>query len=124
MRSLKKIFSKPRAEPAPIQEIPVTEVESTARPGKVGEVEPIYVKSMELNSLADVQEAADELRAGNIIILDISSLMNHDPQELKQAIDQLKGICQGIGGDMGRLTETKVIATPKYISLQFRKPAT
>ncbi|KUO40719.1 MAG: hypothetical protein APZ16_00965 [Candidatus Hadarchaeum yellowstonense] len=124
MRSLKKIFSKPRSEPTTIQEVPVTEVESTGKPGKLGEVEPIYVKSMELNSLADVQEAADELRAGNIIILDISSLMNHDPQELKQAIDQLKGICQGIGGDMGRLTETKVIATPKYISLQFRKPAT
>jgi len=124
MKSLKKIFGKPSSEPTTIQEIPFMEVEDTSKPGKLGEIEPIYVKSMELNSLSDVQEASDELRAGNIVILDISSLMNHDPNELKRAIDQLKGICQGIGGDMGRLTETKVIATPKYVNLQFRKPAT
>ena len=122
MKSLKRMFGKPGAEPTTIQEVPYTEVEETSRPGKLGEIEPIYVKSMDLNSLADVQETADELRAGNIAILDISSLMNRDPNELKRAIDQLKGICQGIGGDMGRLTDTKVIATPSFVNLQFKKP--
>jgi len=122
MRSLKKIF-KPSREPETIQEVPLMEVEETKRPGKLGEIEPIYVRSMELNSMADIQEAADELRAGNLIILDISSLMNKDPNELKRAIDQLKGICQGIGGDIGRLTDTRVIATPKFVKLQFKKPS-
>jgi SepF-like predicted cell division protein (DUF552 family) len=122
MKSLKRILGRPDAEPTTIQEVPYTEVEETRSPGKLGEIEPIYVKSMDLNNLADVQETADELRAGNIVILDISSLMNQDPNELKRAIDQLKGICQGIGGDMGRLTDTKVIATPRFVNLQFKKP--
>ncbi len=121
MKSLKKLFGQPSSGPTTIEEVPFTEVEDIKRSGKLGDIEPIYVKSMELNSLTDVQEAADELRAGNIMILDISSLMNHDPNELKRAIDQLKGICQGIGGDMGRLTDTKVIATPKFVNLQFKK---
>ncbi len=122
MVSFKRIFGKPDAGPTTIEEVPFTEVEQASSPAKLGEIEPIYVKSMELNSLTDVEETADELRAGNIVILDISSLMNQDPNELKRAIDQLKGICQGIGGDMGRLTDTKVIATPKFVTLQFKKP--
>ena len=122
MVSLKRLFGKPDAGPTTIEEVPFTEVEEATSSAKLGEIEPIYVKSMELNTLKDVEEAADELRAGNIIILDISSLMNQDPNELKRAIDQLKGICQGIGGDMGRLTDTKVIATPKFVNLQFKNP--
>lgn len=110
---------KPKIEPS--AEVPVLEVEDVVRPKKLGEIEPIYVKSMELHSLVDVQEAADELRTGNIVVLDISTLMNQDPAELKRAIDQLKGICQAIGGDIGRLTESKVIATPKFVNIQFKK---
>ncbi len=106
-----------------IEEVPVIEIEEEARaPKKSAELEPIYVKSMDLTSLVDVQEVADEIRNGNIMILDIGTLMNQDPAELKRAIDQLKGICQAIGGDVGRLTESKVIATPKYVNIQFKKP--
>lgn len=90
-------------------------------PKGVSELEPIYVKSMELRSLVDVQEVADELRTGNIMVLDISMLMNQDPAELKRAIDQLKGICQAIGGDVGRLTESKVLATPRFVNIRFKK---
>lgn len=105
-----------------IEEVPVIEIEEEPRAfKKTAELEPIYVKSMELSSLVDVQEVADELRNGNIMILDISALMNQDPAELKRAIDQLKGICQAIGGDVGRLTESRVMATPKYVNIKFKK---
>jgi len=40
---------------------------------------------------------------------------------LKRVIDQLKGVTQGVGGDIGRLTESKVIATPKFVKIQFKK---
>lgn len=97
------------------------EVEDISKAKGAAELEPIYIRSMELRSLADVQEVADELRAGNIMVLEISNLMNQDPEELKRAIDQIKGICQAIGGDVGRLTESKVIATPRFVRIQFRK---
>lgn len=118
----KKIFG-PTARPETVEEVSILEVEEARAPKRLGNLEPIYVKSMELRSLVDVQEAADELRTGNIMILDISTLMNQDPAELKRAIDQLKGICQAIGGDVGRLTESKVIATPKFVNIQFKKSA-
>jgi SepF-like predicted cell division protein (DUF552 family) len=116
---------RPQAAPEAFKEIQTVEIEEKAVSGSKGtsEIEPIYVKSMELHSLADVKGAADEIRAGNIMVLDITTLMNQDPAELKRAIDQLKGICQAIGGDVGRLTESKVIVTPKFINIQFKKVA-
>ncbi|MQY69080.1 MAG: DUF552 domain-containing protein [Hadesarchaea archaeon] len=114
---------KPKVKPETVEEVPIMEIEekSVSRPKGVSALEPIYIKSMELHSLVDVQEVSDELRAGNIMILDISMLMNQDPAELKRAIDQLKGICQAIGGDVGRLTESKVLATPRFVNIQFKR---
>lgn len=124
MKSLKRLLgSKSEVKLETVEEVPIMEVEEkvVGRPRGISELEPIYVKSMDLHSLVDVQEVADQLRAGNIMILDITTLMNQDPGELKRAIDQLKGICQAIGGDVGRLTESKVIATPRFINIQFKK---
>ncbi|MCK4405836.1 MAG: cell division protein SepF [Hadesarchaea archaeon] len=124
MKSLKRLFrAKSEVRPETVKEIPTIELEEEAigRPKGIHALEPIYVKSMDLHSLVDVQEVADELRAGNIMILDITTLMNQDPAELKRAIDQLKGICQVIGGDVGRLTESKVIATPRLINIKFKR---
>jgi SepF-like predicted cell division protein (DUF552 family) len=121
---LKRLFGgKSKVKPETVEEIPIMEIEEKAvsSPRGVSELEPIYVKSMELRSLVDVQEVADELRTGNIMVLDISMLMNQDPAELKRAIDQLKGICQAIGGDVGRLTESKVLATPRFVNIQFKR---
>jgi len=124
LKSLKRLLgSKSEVKPETVEEVPIMEVEEkvVGRPRGISELEPIYLKSMDLHSLVDVQEVADQLRAGNIMILDITTLMNQDPGELKRAIDQLKGICQAIGGDVGRLTESKVIATPRFINIQFKK---
>jgi len=112
----------PTARPEEIaQEVPVVEVEEAVVAKRVSEIEPIFVKSMNMQSLADVQGVANELRVGNIVVIDITPLMEQDPADLKRAIDQLKGICQGIGGEVGRLTETKVLATPRFVRLQFKK---
>ena len=122
MESLKRFFKGGPRRPEKIgEDIPVLEIEEAPKVKGPNDIEPIYVKSMDMQSLVDVQEAAEELRAGNLVILDITQLMNQDPAELKRAIDQLKGIAQGVGGDIGRLTESKVIATPKFVRIQFKK---
>lgn len=127
MRALRKIFTKAPERPQSEEigsEVPILEVEETAEEeAEMGKLEPIYVKSVDLQSLNDVQIIANELKSGNIVIIDITALMNQDPAELKRAIDQLKGICHGIGGDIGRLTESKVLVTPRFIRIQFKKAA-
>ncbi len=127
MESLKRIFTKKApTRQRPIEateEVPTMEITETPRARGLGEIEPIQVKSMELQSIVDVQDVANELQDGNIVILDITPMMDEDPAELKRAVDQLKGITQGIGGDVGRLSESKIIATPKFVRIQFKRPA-
>lgn len=125
MEKLKEIFTKKKPAKREVSEaeaeVPVLEVSETPEARGVGEIEPIYVKSMDLNSIVDVQRAANELQSGNIAILNISPLMDEDPEELKRAIDQLRGISEGMGGDIGRLSESKVIATPRFVRIQFKQ---
>ena len=80
-----------------------------------------YVKPVKLRSLADVQRINQELNEGNIVLGDITPLLNRDPQELKRAIDQLKGICRGIGGDIIGIGESKILVTPTNIRVYRKK---
>lgn len=108
-------------ETSQFEDIPVIEVSETRETKRVGEIEPILIKSIDLNSVVDVQEVSNELQDGNIVILNISPLMDEDPAELKRAVDQLKGITREMGGDVGRLSESRIIATPELVRIQFRK---
>lgn len=128
MKTLKNIFSRKKKSSSEESsegsaDIPVIEVTETREMERVNQIEPILVKSMELDSIVDVQEVGNELRDGNIIILNISPLMDEDPTELKRAVDQLKGTASEIGGDVGRLSESRIIATPELVRIQFSKGA-
>lgn len=128
MKTLKNIFSRKKKSSSKESsegsaDIPVIEVTETREMERVNQIEPILVKSMELNSIVDVQEVGNELRDGNIIILNISPLMDEDPTELKRAVDQLKGTANEIGGDVGRLSESRIIATPELVQIQFSRGA-
>lgn len=102
-------------------DIPVIEVDEVDETKRMNSIEPIIVKSIDLNALVDVQEAGNELRGGNIVILNISPLMDEDPSELKRAVDQLRGIASEINGDVGRLSEHRIIATPELVRIQFKR---
>ena len=130
MDSIKNIFTKKKksnsskssenTESESSGEIPIIEVAETRETQRVGEIEPIIIKSVDLTSVVDIQEVSGELRNGNIIILNISPLMDDDPAELKRAVDQLKDVAADIGGDVGRLSESRIIATPDLVQIQFR----
>jgi len=77
-----------------------------------------YVKTLKLRSLADVQKVSHELNEGHIVIANIAMLNERDPMELKRTIDQIKGICRGIGGDVAGIGDTMhVIITPANVKI-------
>jgi SepF-like predicted cell division protein (DUF552 family) len=123
LRAFKKLFEKPKEVPSEVaQEIQVLEVEERRMPEAI-EVEPIYIKSFELKDSAALQDARDELQRGNILIIDMSALLSQDPMEVRQTVEQLKVISKKVGGDIGKLSDSKIIATPKFVKIQFRKAA-
>jgi len=71
-----------------------------------------YVKSLVANSpdvLADVDR---EVKKGNIVILDTESLSQTNRLSLKKLISDLKNLEGEINGDMGRISESKILIVP------------
>jgi SepF-like predicted cell division protein (DUF552 family) len=123
LRAFKKLFEKPKEVPSEVtEEVQVLEVEERRMPEAI-EIEPIYIKSFELKDSATLQDVRDELQRGNILIIDVSTLFSQEPMEVRQTVEQLKAISKKVGGDIGKLSESKIIATPKFVRIQFRKAA-
>ncbi len=81
---------------------------------------PIYVRSRRLESLEDVGYVVNEIREGNIVLLDISRLNNGDPQsriELKRIIDHIRGETRAYSADMALVNDGCVIVAPSSVKL-------
>jgi SepF-like predicted cell division protein (DUF552 family) len=80
-----------------------------------------YVKSLSgsaPDALADVER---ELKKGNIVILDTEGLSQTNRLSLKKLIGDLKNLESEINGDMGRISEAKVLIVPAGFRILKRK---
>lgn len=74
-----------------------------------------YIKTVSLRSISQVCDVQDELRRGNILILDTLEILSQGETailEFKRALEQIKGTVRELGGSLGRLGEQYIIATP------------
>ncbi len=81
----------------------------------------MYVIYKELSSLADVTPISEEVRRGNVVILDIEPLMKGASDlmtQLKRAVDQLRAVCYSIGGDIGQLGKRYILLTPSAVRIR------
>jgi SepF-like predicted cell division protein (DUF552 family) len=74
----------------------------------------VYIKSIPLLTLSDIPRIAEELRSGNITIIQIRQFIQRGQpnNELKRAVDQLRGVCRQIGGDIAQLGNEYILVTP------------
>jgi SepF-like predicted cell division protein (DUF552 family) len=85
-----------------------------------GAVEPPsekYVKAIPLKAYEDVDIIKSEVRAGNIVITNVSPLAKHNIEDVKRAINELNEYAALISGDIARLGEERVILTPKTVKI-------
>ncbi len=71
-----------------------------------------YVKSLTAASPDVVGDVDRELKKGNIVILDTDSIAQTNRLSLKKLISDLKNIEDEINGDMGRISESKILIVP------------
>lgn len=71
-----------------------------------------YVKSLTANSPEVLADVDRELKKGNIVILDTEAMSQTNRLSLKKMIGDLKNIENDIDGDMGRVSETKILIVP------------
>jgi SepF-like predicted cell division protein (DUF552 family) len=75
----------------------------------------VWVKPYVLEDVGDTSAIADDLRAGNIVLLNIEPLSKRNANKLKQAVNELKTVVKSLNGDVARLSEFKLIFTPKGV---------
>jgi len=80
------------------------------------EAADFYVKPIALESEADVSVIMEELKAKNIILLNVSP-MSKQPNKLKQTIDNIKAFVVKINGDVARIDADKILLTPSKVKI-------
>ncbi len=80
-----------------------------------------YVKSITANSTEVVSDIERELKKGNIVVLDTETLAQTNRLSLKKLIGDLKKLEEELDGDMGRISETKILIVPGGFRILKRK---
>jgi uncharacterized protein len=80
------------------------------------EAADFYVKPIALESEADVNVIMEELKAKNIILLNVTP-MAKQPNKLRQTMDNIKAFVMKINGDIARIDENKVLLTPTKVKI-------
>lgn len=86
---------------------------------RLAELEQIFIKSKKLESLADVPYIVNEIRDGNIVLLDISRLNDGNDQthlELRRIIERIRGETRGYMADIALINDSCMIVTPSFVS--------
>jgi SepF-like predicted cell division protein (DUF552 family) len=77
----------------------------------------VYLKALPLRDLEDVDAIKREVKEGNILILKVSPLAKKSVDDVKRAVSELLEFTQGVGGDIARLGEERVVITPSSIRI-------
>ena len=72
---------------------------------------------MPLRNLADVEVIKHELSLGNILIIKITPLARASIEDVKNAVNELSGFTQSIGGDIASLGKERVVIVPNSIRI-------
>lgn len=86
---------------------------------RLAELEQIFIKSKKLESLDDVSYIVNEIRDGNIVLLDISRLNDGNDQthlELRRIIERIRGETRGYLAEIALVNDACMIVTPSFVS--------
>ncbi len=87
---------------------------------RMDELDSIFIRTKRLESLEDVQYVVNQIREGNIVLLDISRLNDGREQaylELKRIIERIRGETRGYHADLALVNDGCIIVTPSFVRL-------
>ena len=91
-----------------------------ATPSTSLEAASMFVRFMELTGLMDVTPISEEVRKGNMVVMDVSPLIQQGTEsqtQLKRAVEQLRAVCISVDGDIGQLGNRYIILTPSRVKI-------
>ncbi|MBU2099888.1 cell division protein SepF [Candidatus Micrarchaeota archaeon] len=80
-----------------------------------------YVKPISLTGAEDTAMVSDELRKGNIILLNIGDLSKRNAIKLRELVSSIKNTVEEINGDIARISNERILVTPSKVKIIKRK---
>ncbi len=80
-----------------------------------------YVKPVSLSSEEDSTMVVEELRKGNIILLNIGDLSKRNTIKLREMVNSIKDVVDEINGDIARISTERILVTPSKVKIIKRK---
>jgi SepF-like predicted cell division protein (DUF552 family) len=87
---------------------------------RLAELDAIFIRSRKLESLDDVPFIVNQIRDGNIVLLDITELNTGTDQthlELKRIIERVRGETRTYGADIALVNDRCLIVTPNFVKI-------
>ncbi len=79
------------------------------------------VKPITLESEEDVTVVCDELKKGNIILVNIAGLSKRNALKLRDFVSRIKDEADAINGDIARISHERILVTPSKVKIVKRK---
>ncbi len=101
---------------SPIEEIEQPDPLHECR--RLAELDEIFIRSKNLVSLDDVPFIVDQIKNGNIVLLDIRRLNDGREQthlELKRIIERIRGETRSYRADIALVNDSTVIVAPSFV---------
>ena len=81
------------------------------------------VKPMAVSEETDVRRAIEEMKKGNLLLLNIGDMQKRNAQKLREFIGALKAAAAEIDGDIARISADRVLVTPSKVKIVKRGTA-
>lgn len=86
---------------------------------RLAELDSIFIRSKRLESLDDVPFIVNQVKNGNIVLLDIRKLNDGRDQthlELKRIIERIRGETRSYHADLALVNDNCVIVAPSFVN--------
>jgi SepF-like predicted cell division protein (DUF552 family) len=77
----------------------------------------MWVRPYVLEEVVDVEKINDELKKGNMVLLNIEPLYKKNMIKLRQVVSELRGTTNELNGDIARLSEHRILITPSGVKI-------
>lgn len=76
-----------------------------------------YVKPISLLAEKDVEVVSEEIKKGNIVLLNIGDLAKRNVLKLRDLVNSVKDEASKIDGDIARISADRVLVTPSKVKI-------
>lgn len=83
----------------------------------MSEAVPIYLKAFTVHDYTDIEIIKKDIKKGMILIIRVGYMAQKDIPNLRKLINELYDIAKAENGELARLGDERIVATPKGVQI-------